>query len=47
MFCQVPVQTMGYSGAEVARFLGVMNSSVNRLAVSEDLPEFSRLVKAL
>jgi hypothetical protein len=36
IFCQVAVGRMGYSGAEVARFLGVSTSSVNRLAVSEE-----------
>jgi predicted transcriptional regulator len=38
---------MGYSGAEVARFLGVTTSAVNRLAVSEELPEFRKYLKAL
>jgi hypothetical protein len=31
---------MGYAGAEVARFLGVTTSAVNRLALSEERPEF-------
>lgn len=30
---------MGYSGADVARFLGVTTSALNRLAASEELPE--------
>jgi hypothetical protein len=30
---------MGYPGAEVARFLGVTTSSVNRLAASEETPD--------
>jgi REP element-mobilizing transposase RayT len=47
VFCQVAVQGMGYSGAEVARFLGVTTSSVNRLAVSEELPESKTFLKAL
>lgn len=47
LFCQVAVKVMGYSGAEVARFLGVTTSSANRLAVSEELPEFPGIVKAL
>lgn len=47
VFCQVAVKGMGYSGAEVARFLGVTTSSVNRLAVSEELPESKRFLKAL
>lgn len=47
LFCQLAVKGMGYSGAEVARFLGVTTSSVNRLAVSEELPEFRKYVNAL
>jgi hypothetical protein len=47
VFCQVAVRAMGYSGAEVARFLGVTTSSVNRLAVSEQLPEVRRYLSAL
>jgi REP element-mobilizing transposase RayT len=47
LFCQVAVRGLGYSGAGVARFLGVTTSSVNRLAVSEELPEVKRYLKAL
>ena len=39
MFCQLAVGKMGYPGAEVARFLGVTTSSVNRLAASEETPD--------
>jgi len=39
LFCQLAVKTMGYSGAEVARFLGVTTSAVNRSANSEEMPE--------
>jgi len=35
-FCQLTVGKMGYSGAEVTRYLGVTTSSTNRLAVSEE-----------
>jgi hypothetical protein len=42
LFCQVAVRGMGYSGAEVARFLGVTTSAVNRLAVSEEQPAFRK-----
>ena len=42
IFCQVAVKKMGYSGADVARFLGVTTSAVNRLATSEELPEIER-----
>ncbi|MFC1816035.1 hypothetical protein ACFL0M_08840 [Thermodesulfobacteriota bacterium] len=44
VFCQVVVKKMGYSGAEVARFLGVTTSAVNRLAVSEELPEIKKYI---
>lgn len=42
LFCQIAVKRMGYSGAEVARFLGVTTSAVNRLAVTEELPEIAK-----
>lgn len=47
LFCQLAVKGMGYSGAEAARFLGVTTSSVNRLAVSEELPEVQKYLNAL
>jgi putative transposase len=47
LFCQVAVKGMGYSGAAVARYLGVTTSSVNRLAVSQELPEFRKCLNAL
>jgi REP element-mobilizing transposase RayT len=47
LFCQVAVQGMGYSGASVARWLGVATSSVNRLAVSQELPEVKVYINAL
>ena len=36
VFCQVAVKRFGYSGASVARFLGVTTSLVNRYASSEE-----------
>jgi len=36
LFCQLAIRKMGYPGAEVARFLGVTTSSVNRQAVSQE-----------
>ena len=39
IFCQIAVRKMGYSGADVARFLGINTSAVNRLAVSDAVPE--------
>ena len=47
LFCQIAVKRMGYAGAEVARFLGVTTSSVNRLAVSEELREVRKYPNAL
>ena len=44
---QLAVRGMAYSGAEVARFLGVTTSAVNRLAVAEELPEVRKYLKAL
>ena len=36
IFCQLTVRRMGYPRAEVARYLGVTTSAVNRLAASEE-----------
>jgi hypothetical protein len=44
LFCQVAVGKMGYSGEEVARFLGGTTSAVNRLATSEELPNLAKYV---
>lgn len=44
LFCQIAVKKMGYSGAEVARFVGVTTSAVNRLAVSEELPDLTKYI---
>jgi hypothetical protein len=37
LFCQLAVKKMGYPGAEVAHFLGVTTSLVNRYASSEEM----------
>jgi len=42
MLCQISVRHMGYSGADVARFLGITTSAVNRLAVSAEQPEIQK-----
>ena len=42
IFCQLAVRKMGYPGAEVARFLGVTTSSVNRLAASEEMTDLTK-----
>jgi hypothetical protein len=39
IFCQISVKKMGYCGADVARFLGITTSAVNRLASSTEIPE--------
>ncbi|MBL7178057.1 MAG: hypothetical protein ISS66_19710 [Desulfobacteraceae bacterium] len=44
IFCQIAVKKMGYRGADVARFLGINTSAVNRLAVSDELPEVLKYV---
>lgn len=45
IFCQLAVRKMRYPGAEVARFLGVTTSSVNRLAVSEEVAALKKYLK--
>jgi hypothetical protein len=47
VFCQIAVVHMGYAGAEVARFLGVTTSSVNRLAASKESPPVRKYLNAL
>jgi len=37
IFCQAVVKGAGYSGAEVARFLGISTSAVNRLTNSDEI----------
>lgn len=44
MFSQIAVKKMGYSGADVVRFLGINTSAVNRLAVSDELPEVEKYI---
>jgi len=38
---------MGYPDAEVARYLGVTTSSVNLLAVSEEVADLKKYLKML
>ena len=45
LFCQLAVGKMGYPGAEVARYLGVTTSSVNRLAASEEMVDLAKYSK--
>jgi hypothetical protein len=39
VFCQVAVRKLGYTGASVARFLGMTTSSVNRMARLKEITE--------
>ena len=43
----VGVRELGYSGAEVARYLGVTNSCVTRIAASDTKPPVEELIEAL
>ena len=43
----VGVRELGYSGAEVARYLGVTNSCVTRIVASDTKPQVEELVKEL
>lgn len=45
VFCQLAVGRMGYPGAEVARYLGVTTSSINRLAASEEVADLKKYLK--
>jgi hypothetical protein len=45
LYCQLAIGKMGYPGAEVARFLGVTTSSVNRLVVSEEVSDLKKYLK--
>jgi len=47
IFSQLAIKRMGYSGAEVARYLGVSTSAVNRIANSEELPVIEKYSKLL
>ena len=38
LFCQLAIKKWGYSGAEVARYLGTTTSSVTRLANAPEMP---------
>ena len=47
ILCQLAVKKLGYSGAEVARYLGITTSAVNRMANAEELPDVGRYTKLL
>jgi putative transposase len=45
IFCQLTVMKFGYSGASVARFLGVTTSLVNRMARAKEVTELDFYIK--
>lgn len=45
ILCQVAVKRLGYSGAAVARFLGVTTSLVNRMASAEEVAGVDRYLR--
>lgn len=47
IFSQIAVRRLGFSGAEVARLLGVSTSAVNRLVSQEELPVSGQYVDKL
>lgn len=47
LVCQAAKREMGDSGAEMAPYLGVTTSSVNRVTVSEILPKVRKYLNAL
>ena len=47
LFFEVGMREVGYSGTEMARFLRVTTSSVNRVTVSEILPKVRKYLNAL
>ena len=43
----IAVRKLRYSGAEVARYLGIPTSAVNKMANLEELPEIKSYIKLL
>ncbi len=46
-FYQLAVGKIGYRGAEIAHYLRITTSSVNRLAVSEEPADLKKYLKIL
>jgi len=44
IFCQVAAKKMGYSGVDVACFLGINIPAGNRLAVSDELLDVEKYI---
>jgi len=45
ILCKLAVKKLGYSGAEVARYLGITTSAVNRMANAEELSDVGRYTR--
>jgi len=45
LISQIAVRGFGYAGAEVARYLNISTSAVNRLVSREELPDIERYIK--
>jgi len=44
IFCPIAAKKMGYSGVDVACFLGIKTSAVNPLAVSDELLDVEKYI---
>jgi hypothetical protein len=47
LLSQIAIRKLRYSGAEVARYLGISTSAVNKMANLEELPEIKSYIKLL
>lgn len=47
LFCQLAVKKLNYYGAEVARYLGMTTSAVNRSASTKEIPEIKNYLKVV
>ena len=47
LLSQIAIRKLRYSGAEVARYLGISTSAVNKMANLEELPEVKSYIKLL
>jgi plasmid maintenance system antidote protein VapI len=45
LFCQIALKHVGHAGADVARFLGVGTSAVNRLAAGKQAVGLEEAIK--
>jgi len=47
LLSQIAIRKLRYSGAEVARYLGISTSAVNKMANLKELPEIKNYIKLL